>query len=93
MNLNNSVTKIRTNINNQLEGICRVKNLDQDKLCDFLENLNEKARDYRLALLCYVFVYNPQFVKIDEETSNTKYNFDFLEELKKASMYYSTIFE
>ena len=93
VNLNNSVTKIKTNINNNLEGICSVKNLDQDKLCDFLENLNEKARDYRLALLCYVFVYNPQFVKIDEETSNTKYNFDFLEELKKASMYYSTIFE
>ena len=87
VNLNNSVTKIKTNINNNLEGICSVKNLDQDKLCDFLENLNEKARDYRLALLCYVFVYNPQFVKIDEETSNTKYNFDFLEELKKATIW------
>lgn len=93
VNLNNSVTKIKTNINNHLEGICRAKNLDQDKLCDFLENLNEKARDYRLALLCYVFVYNPQFVKIEEETSITKFKFDFLEELKKASMYYSAILE
>lgn len=64
--LNQCVEELNgTRVINNIDRIAQDKGLDKDELLQFLDTLTDRYRDYKLAVMCYVYATDKRFVNVN----------------------------
>ena len=65
------------------------QNVSKDYLLDFVSNLKNAVRNYKLAVLCYVFKTNSDFINVGRNSTEI----DIYNVLKESNQYYQSLFD